>query len=122
MISKMQEGTYFNGYGGKPSSTNIQKMIRSIRLEKAFRNTGIAIKDVAKELNAKLRGWINYYGLFNKYHLCRVTYRVDYRLIQWIKKKHKVGLRKATAKLRAIKQDDPKLFYHWEVGICLTLQ
>ena len=122
MESKKQKGTYFNGYGSKPSSSNIQKMIRSLRLEKAFRNTGIVIKDIAKELNAKLRGWINYYGLFNKYHLSRVTYRVDYRLIQWIKKKHKVGLRKATAKLRAIKQDDPKLFYHWEVGISLKLQ
>jgi len=122
MESKKQEGTYFNGYGGKPSSSNIQKMIRSIRLEKAFRNTGIVIKDIAEELNAKLRGWINYYGLFNKYHLSRVTYRVDYRLIQWLKKKHKVGLRKATAKLNAIKQNNPKLFYHWEAGICLKLQ
>ena len=122
MESKKQEGTYFNGYGSKPSSTNIQKMIRSIRLEKVFRNTGIVIQDIAKELNAKLRGWINYYGLFNKYHLSRVTYTVDYRLIKWVKKKHKMGLRKAIAKLNAIKQNDPKLFYHWEAGISLKLQ
>ena len=31
-------------------------MIRSIRLEKVFRNTGIVIQDIAKELNAKAQG------------------------------------------------------------------
>ena len=33
-----------------------------------------------------------------------------------------MGLRKAIAKLNAIKQNDPKLFYHWEAGISLKLQ
>lgn len=120
--SKKQEGTYFNGYGSKPSSSNIQKMIQTIRLEESFRNTGLVISDIAKAMNAKIRGWINYYGLFNKYNLSSVMYCVDYRLIRWIMKKHKLGLCKATAKLNVIKQKDPKLFYHWEAGICLKFK
>lgn len=121
MKSKKQEGTYFNGYGNKPSSQNIKKMIQTIRLEEAFKNTSLVINDIARETNAKIRGWINYYGIFNKYHLISVMYKVDDRLIQWLRKKHKLGLRNATAKLNAIKQNDPKLFYHWEAGICLKL-
>ena len=120
--SKKQEGTYFNGYGCKPSPFNIQKMIQTIRLEEAFKNTGLVISDIAKAMNAKIRGWINYYGLFNKYNLSSVMYGFDYRLIRWIMKKHKLGLRKAKAKLNVIKQKDPKLFYHWETGVCLKLK
>lgn len=121
MKSKQEEGKYFTGYGGRPSSSNIQKMTDEIRKAQVFKNTGLEIKEIAEKLNSKIRGWINYFGLFNKYALSIAMYKFDYRLIKWMKQKHKLGLRKAIAKLKEIKQNHPKLFYHWEVGVCLKL-
>jgi len=39
-------------------------------------------------------------------------------LIKWLRKKYKVGVWGAAAKLNLLKVQYPKLFFHWEVGLC----
>ena len=44
-----------------------QKKIRTILKETIqWRNTEMGIEKIAEILNPKLRGWINYYGLYSK--------------------------------------------------------
>jgi RNA-directed DNA polymerase len=69
-------------------------------------------------MNGKLRKWIGYYGLYSNKSLRRVLQHVDLRLIKWMKKKYRLGTRKAIAKLTRMKNENPKLFYHWEAGYC----
>ena len=74
---------------------------------------------IAKPLNAKLRGWIAYYGKYSIRSLRNTLMMIDRKLIKWLRRKHKIGYRKSVAKLNMIKQANPALFYHWKNGILL---
>lgn len=81
------------------------------------------IGDIAVKLNSKLRGWINYFGLYGKQGLRRVMNYLDYRLIRWLQAKHKMnGTRQATLKLATAMQQTPRLFYHWEKGYSYVIK
>jgi len=116
MISK--HGGYFTGFGMEISPSNQKKLTEVIREERTFNNTTLEISALAASINGKLRGWINYYGAGGRRGLYRVMSRVNNRLIKWVKYKYKLNKRKAIKKLNEIRQAYPRLFYHWEVGIC----
>ena len=100
-------------------SQSNQKRIREvIREVKLWRNTVVEMACIAKLLNAKLRGWIAYYGKYSRRSLRNTLLMIDRRLIKWLRKKHKIGCRKSVAKLNAIRQANPELFYHWKMGYC----
>jgi RNA-directed DNA polymerase len=118
MKSKKPEGGYFSGFGGRISPSNEQKIIATVGELKQFKQTQIELKDIAKTLNSKLRGWINYYGLFSKYTLSRAMLHVNNRILNWLRLKYRLGLKAAQRKFKAIRQKTPNLFYHWEKGFC----
>lgn len=117
MESKSKGGQYFTGYGGKISPSGERKIIETLREEETLKNTKLEIRVIAEKLNPKLRGWINYYRLFSVHSLSRVIIAVESRLLKWMMKKHKCGLRKSIRKLMAIKQQNPRMFYHWQTGL-----
>jgi RNA-directed DNA polymerase len=121
MPSKRKPGSHYTGYGGKISGSSEEKITDAIKKERLLSNTTIDLALISRVLNPRLRGWIGYYGLYGKRHLHRVLHRLDYRIIQWVKKKYKIGYRQSVAKLNAIKQSNPRLFYHWELRICSGL-
>lgn len=110
-------------YNGKPymaftaeiSQSNQKKIRQVIRELKAWDNTRLEVTDLAELLNSKLRGWIGYYGKYSKRTLRRNLGKIDQRLIKWIGKKHKLGYRESCRKLQVIRQENPTLFYHWQM-------
>jgi RNA-directed DNA polymerase len=104
------------GFGSEISKSNQSRIMEIIRNEQLFKRTEVEIKSIALNLNSKLRGWINYYETNGKRKLRMVLMRIDSRLIRWLKKKYRIGGRKAYQKLKQIKQENPRLFYHWEKG------
>lgn len=115
--SKITPGSSYQVFGGEISKEN-QKAIRGeIRECVNWRNTTLAPKAIAAKLNGKLRGWINYFGLFGKRNLRRLMVYVDTRLLKWVKRKHKAGYKSAQAILGALHAEHPRLFYHWERGL-----
>lgn len=98
------------------SKDNQKKIREKIREEITWRNTTLPIEKIALNLNNKLRGWINYFGLYGKRQLRKVMLYLDTRLLKWMGKKHKQGTRKSVRQLRTLKQQQPILFYHWEKG------
>jgi RNA-directed DNA polymerase len=104
------------GFGSEISKSNQSRIMEIIRNEQLFKRTEVEIKSIALNLNSKLRGWINYYETNGKRKLRLVLMRIDSRLIRWLKKKYRIGGRKAYQKLKQIKQENPRLFYHWEKG------
>lgn len=98
------------------SQDNQKKIKDEIRESKLWQNTTIEITTIARALNVKLRGWINYYGKYSKGSLRKTIGMIDTRLIKWIGKKYKIGVWKSVSKLKQWKKENRKLFYHWEMG------
>jgi RNA-directed DNA polymerase len=75
------------------------------------------IETIAEILNPKLRGWINYYGLYSKSKLTMLMNYLERKITKWIRNKFKIGsVKESYSKLKSIKQVKPILFYHWEKG------
>ena len=110
-----RDGKNFMAFTAEISPTNKKRIIQTIRELGVWRDTRVEIQSIAAQLNAKLRGWINYYGLYSKRSLRRALLKVEERLVKWLRKKHKAGTRKAIAKLKVIRRENPELFYHWQI-------
>lgn len=111
-------GNRFIGFTAEISKDNQTKIRASIKETVNWRNTMQEIEQIAVQLNSKLRGWINYFGLYSKRNLQRTMYYLEEKLVKWLAKKHKQGIRKSVQQLKAIQLQKPMLFYHWEKGYC----
>jgi RNA-directed DNA polymerase len=110
--SKIGTGN-FTAFTAAISRENQQKIREEIRNCVNWRNTTLEVDAIAATLNHKLRGWLNYYGLFGKRTLRNTMFYVDVRLLKWITRKHKVGRRGAQRLLADLIRQQPHLFYHW---------
>jgi len=115
--SKITAGSSYTVFTGDISGENQKKIRDEIRECINWRNTTLEPKAIAVQLNKKLRGWINYFGLFGKRNLRKTMHYVDTRLLKWLKRKHKVGIRTAQTILGTLYDHHPHLFYHWECGL-----
>ncbi len=113
-----KEGKRFMGFTAEISHANQKKIKESVRESVNWRNTGQKIEQIAERLNSKLRGWINYFGLYGKRQLRNTMFYVDEKLVKWIGKKHKQGIMKSVQQLHKLRHQKPTLFYHWEKGYC----
>lgn len=111
-----RDGKSFTAFAAEISQSNRKRIREVIREVKLWSNTQIEIRDIAKLLNAKLRGWIAYYGKYSIRSLRNALMKTDRKLNGWLRKKYKIGYRKAVEKLNTIRQANPALFYHWEMG------
>lgn len=110
--SKIGTGN-FTAFTAAISRENQQKIREEIRSCVNWRNTTLEAHAIAATLNHKLRGWINYFGIFGNRTLRKTMLYVDMRLLKWITRKHKVGCRRAQRILKDLIQQQPHLFYHW---------
>lgn len=113
-MSKYDNKPYM-AFTAEISPSNRKKICQTIRQLNAWGNTQLEITDLAHLLNSKLRGWIGYYGKYSKRTLRLCLIKIDRRLIKWIGKKYKLSYRKSNRKLQEIKQQYPRLFYHWQM-------
>lgn len=111
-------GNRFIGFTPEISKDNQKKIRENIRETVNWRNTQQTIEQIAEQLNSKLRGLINYFGLYGKQRLRRCMFYLDEKLVNWLGKKHKQGKMKSVQQLKLVKQHNPLLFYHWERGYC----
>jgi len=82
------------------------------------RRTRTSLSDLARDINAQVRGWINFYGAFYRSELYSLAKRINEHLVRWAMQKFK-RLRgkptKAWAWLDAVRQHQPRLFAHWHM-------
>jgi RNA-directed DNA polymerase len=115
--SKHTAGTSYTQFTGEISRENQQNIRDEIRECINWRNTTVEPHVIADKLNNKLRGWINYFGLFGRRNLRRTMIYVDARLLKWVQRKHKVSFRAAQSILGSLHDHNPHLFYHWARGM-----
>ena len=119
--SIIEPGTSYTTFTGEISRENQQKIRNEVRECVSWGNTTITLEDIAKGLNSKLRGWINYFGLFGKRKLRRTLLYVEGRLLKWIRRKHKAGMKTGLQLLRQARKKNPRLFYHWERNLAYKI-
>lgn len=117
-----KNGKLFTAFAAEINQTSMKRIRERIRGLIVRRNTKTEMSDIAKALNPKLRGWINYYGIYSINSLRNTLRMIDDKLIVWMSSKYNISRGQSIKKLNAIKRDSPKMFYHWEKGYCYNYQ
>jgi len=114
---KTRYGNLFLSFSPAVSAKAATAIRQTIRSWKIHRWTQLSIEELAKSFNPVLRGWMSYYGQFYRSKLAPVLGQLDYALVRWAKRKYKRlgSLRRATAWLKRIVQQKPRLFAHWQI-------
>lgn len=119
--SRRESGTSYTAFTAEISRENQQKIREAIRDSVNWGNTTMELEDIAEKLNSKLRGWINYFGLYGRKNLRNTMLYLDQKLLRWMGRKCKSGTRATLQKLNILQQQNPQLFYHWAQGYCFKL-
>ena len=119
--SKFGNGN-FTAFVPEISKENQKKIRENIRETVNWHNTTQPVEQIAGKLNSKLRGWLNNFELYGKRQLHKTMLYLDTKLLKWMTRKHKQGIRKSLHQLQTLKQQKPTLFYHWERKYRLSYQ
>jgi len=114
-----KDGRIRVGYMPAISKASMKKIAKEISDMRIQRKTDDSIEDIAELLNAKLNGWINYFGRYSRYKLLPIMRGLNLRLLKWVSNKYKqyrASLRNAQRRLRLFYQNNPDLFAHWRHG------
>jgi group II intron reverse transcriptase/maturase len=102
-------------------SPSALKTIRStVRDLNIRQRTQRSLDDIASMLNPLLRGWIGYYGRYNRAALETMLRHVNLTLVGWAMRKFKrfQGRKVAAARfLEKLVRIQPALFEHWRIGM-----
>ena len=105
----------FNAAISQQAKTSIRTKLREVLRTRWSDKT---LEWFADKLNPKIRGWMNYYTLFNRHKAYEVFYYLNKRIQKWIANKYKIrGTMKVNDKYQRIQAENPNMFYHWKLGI-----
>jgi RNA-directed DNA polymerase len=120
-----KKGRLFNGF--TPAvSRNAAKQFREKMRECRSRNRLVSLEELARIMNPIIRGWANNFMHFNPSEAKRTALDyVNLVIVKWAMRKYK---NLARHKCRAYKwlyemfKTNPKLFHHWQLGLCPTME
>lgn len=115
--ARSRQGRVFTGFNPAVSRRALKAMSQEVKQWQLHRRTGSELEDLAKAINPVVRGWLNYYGRFNRTSLYRLLGIVEGRLVRWAMHKFKKLKRRpcrAWKWLRQYRQSRPKEFAHWQ--------
>jgi RNA-directed DNA polymerase len=107
----------FNPAVSKAAEKSMRAHIRTLGLRN---RTSLSLEEIADVLNPILRGWIQYYGCYNRSALGSVMVYVNKTLTAWAMRKYKkLKGRKTRATLFILKvqKENRQLFSHWKAGL-----
>jgi RNA-directed DNA polymerase len=114
--AKNRKGKLFTGFLPAISDKASNAIKDKIRECKTLNSGNSELPDIARELNPKLRGWINYYGKFYKSKLDHTLITATFRLARWAQKKYKKlhkKFKRALEWVGVIQKSQPRLLAHW---------
>lgn len=116
--SKRSKGLYL-GFDCGISISSRKRIADKLEELKVERMTSDRIVGIAAILNPMIRGWVNYYGKFRRSMLHKVFKLLNNRIVKWARKRYKrykTSIKRAYQWFERVKEQYPKLFYHWQVG------
>ena len=117
--AKNQEGKLFVGFLPGASPKALKRISAEIRSWRLHIKSDQSLEALAQMYNAKIRGWLAYYGAYYKSALYPVLKGLNRYLVRWARRKYKrrKHQRRATHWLRRIARRELGLFAHWRWGI-----
>ncbi len=113
-------GQIFLGFGPAISDRAAKEIRQTIRKWELHKRVNTSLEELARTINATVRGWTNYYGRFYKSRLYRPLAGINHFLIKWAMWKYK-RKRKQPKQTRTwlieIAERNPNLFEHWKFGV-----
>lgn len=116
--SKKRKGLFL-GFDCAISTSSKKRIAETLAKLKIHRMSFNSIVGIAQHLNPMIRGWVNYYGKFRRSMLHKVFKLLNNRLVRWARKRYKRyknSIKQAYRWFNRIKEQFPKLFYHWQMG------
>jgi group II intron reverse transcriptase/maturase len=110
-----KHGRLFDGFAPAISNDALAAKGDIARDWKLARKTTLTHKDLADLVNPAVRGWMQYYGQYNRHELYSLLARINHYIQQWMRKKYK-RLRPARARRKVwerITGQYPGMFAHW---------
>jgi RNA-directed DNA polymerase len=115
-LVRLKNGKFKVGFIPAISKEARKKIFKELRRMKIHRWTNDDIYNIAKKLNGKLYGWINYFERYNRSGLIECMKNLNWRLMKWYMnryKRFKNSKKMALKKLRMFYKYNPHLFFHW---------
>jgi RNA-directed DNA polymerase len=94
-------------------------LIAEVRRWKLHRKSDLELTDLSRLFNAKIRGWVAYFGRYGRTMLRRALRPLNRRLALWAQKKYKRLRRRpgqSSQWLQRVARSCPTLFAHWAAG------
>jgi len=117
-LVKWPDGQIRVGFTPAISNKALKRIRQTVRRWAFHRHSEWSVEGLAKLINPPMRGWINYYGRFQRSALHPIFAQVNDRLARWAVWKFKAlrGSRiKAYNWLRRLQRQQPNLFAHWQL-------
>ncbi|KUM96279.1 group II intron reverse transcriptase/maturase [Streptomyces yokosukanensis] len=113
--SRDKKGQIFLSFDPEISREALKRLGREVRSWHLHTRADLSFQDLARWVNPRVSGWMQYYGRFRRSGLSRLLMRINAYLVRWIRKKYERlrAKRKATAKMGEIAQRYPRMFAHW---------
>jgi len=114
------KGKMFLGFSPSICKEAKKDICRRIRETGVRNRSDLSLQEVANWLNPMIRGWINYYGRYNKSALNPVMRQINFTLIKWSTRKYKTfrySKAKACQFMINTFEKRPSLFAHWKLGV-----
>jgi RNA-directed DNA polymerase len=115
MSKKWKAFTWFLPAMSNKAKSHIRKEMRELRIKSM---THKELKDIAKLVNPKLNGWINYFWEFYRTEVYRTMEYFDIILARWAMKKfngRQSGFINAHKWILKVSREQPNLFPHWKL-------
>lgn len=116
--SKNRNGELFVSFSPAMSNDAGKAIRQQIRRWRLNGRSDKSLLDLARSINAVVRGWINYYGRFCRSRMYPTLWHIDTYLVRWAMRKYKRlnrSPKKARKWLADVIRRSPTLFAHWPV-------
>jgi hypothetical protein len=75
----------------------------------------LKLRQLAKEVNERTRGWINYFCALEKWSTRKLWWQLNRKIIKWVIWNRQWGFKRELRWLKATYKAQPRLFKHWEI-------
>ena len=87
--ARSRAGVNFTGFGPAISKHALTKVSAQVRRWRLHVHTGHTLAELARTVNPIVRGWMQYYGAFNRSGLYPLLRRINAYLVRWLRRKYR---------------------------------
>jgi RNA-directed DNA polymerase len=113
--TRRADGVQFTSFQPAISKDALKKISAEVRSWRLHRRVTSGGSEIARLINPKVRGWMAYYGAFNRAALYPLLRRINTYLLRWIMRKYNKHStwKKAIKALAEAAARRPRYFAHW---------